>query len=717
MNHILVVYAQKLQDFKKVYVTLLEGLLVQKQFELTVCTSLQDAYEVSRLNPRIVAILYDWDDFGAKELHHFSLHNHRLPIFAIANKHTSLDINLKDFVLNLEFLQYNSSLVREDVQRILIAVEHYKQKILPPFTRALMHFVGELNYAFCTPGHSGGTAFQKNPTGAAFYDFLGENVFRADLSISIESLGSLLDHSGPLREAEQFIATTFKSDRSLIVTNGSSTSNKIVGMYSATSGDTVLVDRNCHKSIAQFLMMVDVIPLYLRPSRNAYGVLGGIPKSEYTKTALTEKISHHPHAEHWPTYAVITNSTYDGILYKVKTIQDHLHVKHLHFDSAWVPYTSFHPIYAKKYGLSLTPKKDQVIFETQSTHKLLAAFSQSAMIHLKGTYDEQLLSTNYMMHSTTSPFYPIIASCEVSAAMMAGHHGYDLVDDALMLALDFRSELKRLKKQSSDWYFDVWQPPKIKGKIKGCFPLKPEETWHGFSHIDKDYLFLDPIKVTILLPGIKEGHLDDWGIPASIVALFMESHGIIVEKTGPYSMLFLFGLGVTRAKSMALLAALNKFKQFYDDNALVKDVLPNLHQEHPDFYKAMTIKNLTQTMHALMQKHNLPHVMYHAFDTLPKMVMTPHQAYQQLIRQKVKQVRLKDLKDKVSAALILPYPPGIPLIMPGEQLSGEGTEVILEFLLMLDDIGRSLPGFSTDIHGVTIGADGNSYVQVINNEK
>lgn len=711
MNHILIVYAQQIEEYKKHFITMLEDFLMQRNYELTVCTSLKDAYDVSSLNPRIVSILYDWDDFGFEDLHFFANHNKLLPVFAMANKHDSIDINLGDFNLNLDFLQYDANLAHDDFKRILLAIEKYQQQILPPFTKALMHYVHELNYAFCTPGHLGGSAFQTPPAPPSM--IFGKNVFRADLSISIEELGSLLDHSGLHHEAEQFIANVFKSDRSLIVTNGTSTSNKIVGMYSATSGDTVVIDRNCHKSIAHFLMMVDVIPIYLKPTRNTYGILGGIPKSEYTEKAIRNKIQEHPEATAWPTYAVITNSTYDGIFYKVDNIQNELRVKHLHFDSAWVPYTNFHPIYAEKFGLSLTPQKDQVIFETQSTHKLLAAFSQSSMIHIKGHFDEAILNANYMMHMSTSPFYPIVASCEVSAAMMAGNHGYDLINEGIELALDFRMELKRLKKQSSNWYFDVWQPASEK-KI-ACFPLNPNEKWHGFKNVDEDHLFLDPIKVTVLLPGIKNEELDDWGIPAVIVEKFLASHGIIVEKTGPYSMLFLFSLGITRAKSMALLAALNKFKQLYDENVPVKNIIPQLYQEHPEFYEKISIQSLAKTIHDLMKKHNLPRVMYHAFDKLPKVVMTPHQAYQKLIRQEIQLVPLSQLKNEVSAAMILPYPPGIPLIMPGEQITEE-SEIILDFLLMLDDIGEELPGFTTEIHGVVTGEDGKSYVQIIKND-
>lgn len=172
MNHILIVYAQEIEQYKKHFISMLEDFLTQRNYELTVCTSLRDAYDVSSLNPRIVTVLYDWDDFGFDDLHHFSSHNKLLPVFAMANKHASIDINLGDFDLTLDFLQYDANLAHDDFKRILLAIEKYQHAILPPFTKALMHYVQELNYAFCTPGHLGGTAFQKIQPVPHFMTFL-----------------------------------------------------------------------------------------------------------------------------------------------------------------------------------------------------------------------------------------------------------------------------------------------------------------------------------------------------------------------------------------------------------------------------------------------------------------------------------------------------------------------------------------------------------------
>ncbi|KNK93615.1 lysine decarboxylase LdcC, partial [Salmonella enterica subsp. enterica serovar Infantis] len=133
---------------------------------------------------------------------------------------------------------------------------------------------------------------------------------------------------------EEYIARTFGAEQSYMVTNGTSTSNKIVGMYAAPAGSTLLIDRNCHKSLAHLLMMSDVVPLWLKPTRNALGILGGIPKREFTRDSIARKVAETAQAQ-WPVHAVITNSTYDGLLYNTNWIKQMLDVPSIHFDSAW----------------------------------------------------------------------------------------------------------------------------------------------------------------------------------------------------------------------------------------------------------------------------------------------------------------------------------------------------------------------------------------------
>ncbi len=137
----------------------------------------------------------------------------------------------------------------------------------------------------------GGSAYQKSPVGCLFYDFFGGNTLKADVSISVTELGSLLDHTGHTWRRRSISRAPFDAEQSYIVTNGTSTSNKIVGMYAAPSGSTLLIDRNCHKSLAHLLMMNDVVPVWLKPTRNALGILGGIPAANFLATSIEEKVA------------------------------------------------------------------------------------------------------------------------------------------------------------------------------------------------------------------------------------------------------------------------------------------------------------------------------------------------------------------------------------------------------------------------------------------
>ena len=573
-----------------------------------------------------------------------------------------------------------------------------------------MNFAKEGKYTFCTPGHMSGTAFQHSPVGALFYDFFGANTFKADVSVSVGELGSLLDHSGPHRDAEKYIAETFNADRSYIVTNGTSTANKIIGLYSAPAGSTVLIDRNCHKSLTHLMMMSNVIPIYLRPTRNAYGILGGIPQSEFKHETIEKRVKETPNAT-WPVHAVVTNSTYDGLFYNTGFIKNTLDVKSIHFDSAWVPYTNFSPIYQGLAGMSGGRTEGKVIYETQSTHKLLAAFSQASMIHVKGEINEATFNEAFMMHTSTSPFYPIVASTETAAAMMRGNVGHRLIDESIDRAIRFRKEIKRLREESDSWFFDVWQPENI--GTKECWELKPEDKWHGFRNIDQEHMYLDPIKVTLLTPGLNgDGTMAERGIPASIVSKYLDDRGVIVEKTGPYNLLFLFSFGIDNTKAMGLLRELCNFRRDYDRNLEIKEAIPSLYKKDPSFYDGMRLQELAQGIHKLIVEHDLPNMMFHAFETLPKMVMTPFDAFQLELNGEVEEVRIQDMQDKVNANMILPYPPGVPLVMPGEMLTAD-NRAVLDFMLMLCEIGEHFPGFETDIHGAYRQPDGSYTVKVL----
>lgn len=696
--------------FKDAPIHSLNECLKKRGFEVVFAADQADLVRVVENNARLAGVVIDWEDSPqelCQQIHDF---NEYLPVFAFSSSNSVTDATFQQLSLNVEFFEYEISNAADIAVTISQKVEEYEKAVTPPLTRALINFAKEGKYTFCTPGHMSGTAFQHSPIGALFYDFFGANTFKADVSVSVGELGSLLDHSGPHRDAEKYIAETFNADRSYIVTNGTSTANKIIGLYSAPAGSTVLIDRNCHKSLTHLMMMSNVIPIYLRPTRNAYGILGGIPQSEFKHETIEKRVKETPNAT-WPVHAVVTNSTYDGLFYNTGFIKNTLDVKSIHFDSAWVPYTNFSPIYQGLAGMSGGRTEGKVIYETQSTHKLLAAFSQASMIHVKGEINEATFNEAFMMHTSTSPFYPIVASTETAATMMRGNVGRRLIDESIDRAIRFRKEIKRLREESDSWFFDVWQPENI--GTKECWELKPEDKWHGFRNIDQEHMYLDPIKVTLLTPGLNgDGTMAERGIPASIVSKYLDDRGVIVEKTGPYNLLFLFSFGIDNTKAMGLLRELCNFRRDYDRNLEIKEAIPSLYKKDPSFYDGMRLQELAQGIHKLIVEHDLPNMMFHAFETLPKMVMTPFEAFQRELNGEVEEVRIQDMQDKVNANMILPYPPGVPLVMPGEMLTAD-NRAVLDFMLMLCEIGEHFPGFETDIHGAYRQPDGSYTVKVL----
>ena len=241
---ILLTYDTSLNEQKISFLEKLGKVLACNNFNVIHSTTIQDSISTLKHNARIVCYIFDWEAYDLSEVEQLADINPDLPVFAVYTDHSEMDLDLSNFALSLSFLQYDQHLLADDFQRILRAINRYYDRIVPPFTKQLINYVKENKYTFCTPGHMGGSAFTRSPVGSIFYDFFGENTFKADVSISVPELGSLLDHSGLHRRAEEFIAETFNSDYSYIVTNGTSTANKMVGMFAARAGDAILVDRN-----------------------------------------------------------------------------------------------------------------------------------------------------------------------------------------------------------------------------------------------------------------------------------------------------------------------------------------------------------------------------------------------------------------------------------------------------------------------------------------
>ena len=618
--------------------------------------------------------------------------------------------------------------------RIKAAAKRYLDTVLPPFFGAMVNFDHTHEYSWHTPGHTGGTAFMKTAVGRAFFDFYGEQMLRSDLSISVDELGSLNDHSGPVAEAEKNAARVYGADYTFFVIGGSSSSNLII-LHSAVADDIVLVDRNCHKSLNYALNMSGAVPVYMMPRRNARGIIGPVPLSEMTPEAILKKIANNPLIEDKkgkpPALAALTNSTYDGLCYHVRQTTAELSrtVPRIHYDEAWYAYARFNPLYEGRYGMHRGERHpdDATVTVTHSTHKCLAALSQASMIHIRSgkvPVNPTLFNEAFMMHTSTSPQYSIIASTDVAAKMMDDAGEY-LTDESISEAIAFRQAMVRLKgeitaRSKDDWWFGMWQPEEVGGRPfaeadpdflrtnSDAWVLKPGDDWHGFGDLGENYCMLDPIKVTVTTPGLSmNGELEQAGIPAPLVTSFLSSRGIVVEKTEPYSFLVLFTVGVTKGKWGSLVAGLMEFKRLYDSNASLEQIMPDLVGSHRERYQDMGLKDLADAMHAEMGRTKLLAVMDAAFTILPDAVMNPRTTYGELVKGRVERIAVAEMVDRVVAVQLVPYPPGIPIMMPGEKVTGK-KKAVVDYLLALQTFDSHFPGFEHDTHGVEIerAADG-----------
>ncbi|THG84539.1 lysine decarboxylase [Pseudomonas sp. A-1] len=643
----------------------------------------------------------------------------QLPIFALGEQVT-IENAPPEAMAELNQLRGILYLFEDTVsfhaRQVARAARSYLDGLLPPFFRALVQHTAESHYSWHTPGHGGGVAYRKSPVGQAFHQFFGENTLRSDLSVSVPELGSLLDHTGPLAEAERRAARNFGADHTFFVINGTSTANKIVWQAMVGRDDLVLVDRNCHKSAVHALIMTGAIPLYLNPARNELGIIGPIPLAEFSREAIAAKIAACPLArgrEAKVRLAVVTNSTYDGLCYNAELIKRTLagSVEVLHFDEAWYAYAAFHEFYAGRYamGTSRGAGDEPLLFGTHSTHKLLAAFSQASMIHVQDGGQRRLdvarFNEAFMMHTSTSPQYGILASLDVASAMMEGPAGRSLIQETFDEALAFRHAMANLRGSlpSGDWWFDIWQPEGVDAAAQvqtGDWLLAPQASWHGFGDLAEDYVLLDPVKVTLVMPGLRaDGSLQGRGIPAAVVGKFLWERGVVVEKTGLYSLLVLFSLSITKGKWSTLVTELLEFKRLYDANAPLVEALPSIARVDPLRYQGLGLRDLCEQLHACYRDNRVPRALSRMYTHLPELALKPAAAWDHLVRGEVEAVPLEALEGRIAAVMLVPYPPGIPLIMPGERFTA-ACRPIIDYLQFSRRFEQAFPGFESEVHGL-----------------
>ncbi len=640
--------------------------------------------------------------------------NADIPIYLYGETRTSQHIP-NDILRELHGFIHMFEDTPEFVARHIIReARSYLDSVAPPFFKALVDYAQDGSYSWHCPGHSGGVAFLKSPVGQMFHQFFGENMLRADVCNAVEELGQLLDHTGPVAASERNAARIFNADHCFFVTNGTSTSNKMVWHHTVAPGDVVVVDRNCHKSILHSIIMTGAVPVFLTPTRNHYGIIGPIPQSEFSRENIQRKIAANPllagvdAGKVRPRILTLTQSTYDGVLYNTETIKHSLdgYIDTLHFDEAWLPHAAFHSFYGSFHAMGRNRQrpKDQMVFATQSTHKLLAGLSQASQVLVQDAQqrklDRHLFNEAYLMHTSTSPQYAIIASCDVAAAMMEAPGGRALVEESIQESLDFRRAMRKVDKEfGKDWWFQVWGPDKLSAEGIGKssdWVLRAGDKWHGFGALADGFNLLDPIKCTVITPGLDlSGKFAKTGIPASIVTKFLAEHGVVVEKTGLYSFFIMFTIGITKGRWNTLLTALQQFKDDYDRNAPMWRILPEFCAAHPR-YDRMGLRDLCQSIHEMYAKGDIARLTTEMYLSDLQPAMKPADAFAHIAHRKTERVDIDALEGRITTSLLTPYPPGIPLLIPGERFNRR----IVDYLRFTRAFNAAFPGFDTDVHGL-----------------
>jgi arginine decarboxylase len=719
----------------------LAAALVARNVDVVRALSYEDGHAIVGSDASLRAVLLDWnlglnsETTHAKAtalLHKLRERHGEAPVFLLADRDRTrgtMTIEVAEMVDEIVWLLDDSADFLAG--RVMAAIRRYEAQLLPPYARVLAEYAMLREHSWSAPGHQGGIAFTKHPAGLAFFNFMGENAFRIDMGIERAALGSLLDHTGPVAESEKYAARVFGAHRSYSGVVGTSGSNRSIMQACMKDNDLVVLDRNCHKSIEQGLMLTGARPVYMLPTRNRYGIIGPIPPSEMDpKTirakakagALTKKI-----ADQKPVYAVVTNSTYDGLCYNAVHAQALLErsCDRIHFDEAWYGYARFNPMYDDHYAMRGDPAQHSgpTVFATHSTHKMLAALSQASYIHVrdgKGAIDHHRFNQAYMMHTTTSPLYAIVASNDIASAMMDGSGGRSLTQEVIEEAVDFRQVVGRLWRtfaDKKDWFFKPWNAETVTDPANGnkvafeeapadllCrsqepWVLHPGDKWHGFDDIADNWCMLDPIKVSILSPGMGEnGKLEKSGVPAALVNAWFNRFGIVPTRVTDFQVMFLFSIGITKGKWGTLLTNLLAFKRAYDQNRPLSEVLPEIAAQYPDRYRNVRLRDLGDELFEYLRENRPGDLLNAAFAGLPDADMTPRAAYERLVAGEVENVPVDKLAKRTAANAVMPYPPGIPMLMSGENF-GAADSPQIGYLRSMQSREQQFPGFAGVIEG------------------
>lgn len=588
---------------------------------------------------------------------------------------------------------------------------------LPPFTKALLDFAKEARDDFCTPGHHSGALFEEIPEGRTFVSSLSEGAFTADISDSSSVIGDPSAHEGVFGEAEALAASVYGSDRCFFVLGGTSASNRIAISALVSEGDLILFDRNNHKSASQAaLAAAGGFPVYLASERNESGIIGGLTEETLDPARLREKaakLSPDAGKKQRPyRLACLQLSTYDGLFLNAREILRRIGplCDYILFDGAWAGYENFLPLLQGSAVLTFPLTKDDPgILVTQSVHKQLAGFSMTSQLHKKDSHlrgmarylEDDVLQAAYLMHISTSPYYPLLAGLEMNAYLHQ-KKGRELWQKAAITATELKkSILKRCRLlrpftapmvRAASWEA---HPTEEILSNPAFFAISPKDSWHGFSHIAENLYLTDPCKV-LLTTG---------PLPAPLLSHWLERRHVTVEKSDFHTLLFLIEPSDRQEKCERLLSLFEECETAYEANAPMSSFAPDVtclpgeglkdySLRYMDFLEKEQASRLSQTLFAE--------------DHFPKAALTGRSAHQAFLRGARERVPLPKAKGRVSLEMILPYPPGITVLEPGEVW----TDEVVSYFLFLQKYKSAFPDFSPEILGVH-GNGNDAYVWVL----
>ena len=589
-----------------------------------------------------------------------------------------------------------------------------------PFFTALKHYSRQPTGVFHAMPISRGKSITRSHWIQDMGAFYGANIFMAETSATSGGLDSLLEPHGPIKEAQELAARAFGAKQTFFATNGTSTCNKIVVQALTRPGDIVLIDRDCHKSHHYGLVLAGAHAVYLESyPLDDYSMYGAVPLSEIKGQLLKLRAAGKLDRVRM---LLLTNCTFDGIIYNVERVMEEcLAIKRdliFLWDEAWFAFARFGPTYRQRTAMNaanvlreqlrtpehakawekqqaklegaddatliktrLVPPPDARVraYATQSTHKTLTALRQGSMIHVndqdfKGEV-EQSFREAYMTHTSTSPNYQIIASLDVGRRQVE-LEGFEFVQRQFEAALSMRRAIAThplLQK-----YFKVLTAGDvIPERFRESGVSSYYDSSQGWTDIwdswAKDEFVLDPTRITLTVGGT------GWDGDTFKTKILMDKYGIQINKTSRNTVLFMTNIGTTRSSVAYLIEVLVKIAQELDellDDAskmerlaferrvknLMQDVppLPDFSSFHPAFRSD-----------AVTAAGDIRAAFYLSYDENNCDYLDLHGSID---------AALDEGRELVSASFIIPYPPGFPILVPGQTISRD----ILAFMRALD---------------------------------